>query len=400
MADNEIKSLVEGIARDVTDMRQQVEAVKGADYVTTDKLQKAADAITAQVADLQAKQARIEAASQRMDAPQEAKDKGRADVDAFLRKGTLPSGINVTADGVEIKSMATNDNAGGGFLVRPALADFVVTQIREISNLRRLGAVMNIGGGALDILIDDNYGDAQWTNQGTGGTATNPPLIGRKSVVAHKMTSKQLLTTEMLEDSILDVEGWMIGKAAEAFAYREGVAFTNGDGVGKPRGFTTYPAWAAAGVYERDKIERINTGAATNVAVSGLIAAQNSLKEGYQSGASWAMTRATFGQVLQLKSADNYNFLSLSVAPGNQNLTMQILGKGVTFLADMAQVGAGNVVAAYADWRRFYTIFDRMGLQILRDPFSNSGFVTYTVSKRVGGDVTSFDAGKLLVCAA
>jgi len=38
-----------------------------------------------------------------------------------------------------------------------------------------------------------------------------------------------------------------------------------------------------------------------------------------------------------------------------------------------------------------YTICDRVGLQVLRDPYTNKGFVTYYTTQRVGGDVTNFD---------
>lgn len=399
MAD-EIKSLVEGIARDVTDMRSQVEAVKASDFVTQDKLNKAADDITAKMAELQAKQAKLEAASQRMDAP-DPKDAGKSELNDYLRKGVAPEGVKISlADGLEVRAMSTDVNADGGFLVRPALANFVIDRIIETSPVRRLANVITIGTQGLDVLIDDNVATSRWVAEGPSGGETATPQVGRKTIMAHKQEAAPKVTTEQIEDSYLDVEGWLSGKVVDAFARGENTAFVSGDGVGRPRGFVSYPAWATAGAYERDKVERINSGAAANVAVNGLIGIQNALKEDYQAGASWAMKRTTFGEVLKLKSADNYNFLNLSVAPGNQNLTMQILQKPVTFMDDMAAVGAGAVVAAYADWRRFYTIVDRVGLQILRDPFTNKGFVTFYTYKRVGGDVTSFDAGKLLVCAA
>ena len=75
---------------------------------------------------------------------------------------------------------------------------------------------------------------------------------------------------------------------------------------------------------------------------------------------------------------------------------MRILQKPVTFFDDMAAVGASALSVAYADWRRAYTIMDRVGLQILRDPYTNKGFVTFYTYKRTGGDVTSFDAIKIM----
>ncbi len=398
----EIKSLVEGIARDVTNMRAEVEAVKNrGDVVTEEKFSKAAKEITDALADLQAKQAKLEAAASRMDAPGEAKDAGKKELDSYLRQGIAPAGVKVTAEGLEIRGMRTDSQPDGGFLVRPALANFVIDRIFETSPVRRLANVITIGGKSIDVLIDDNEAGARWIGEGASGGETSTPQLGQKSLIAHKMEADPRVTTEQIEDAYLDVEGWLSGKVVDRFTRLENTAFVSGNGVGRPRGFTTYPAWASAGVYERDKVEQINSGAATNVAIAGLIATQNALKEGYQAGASWAMKRTTFGEVLKLKSTDNYHFLNLTVAPGNQNVEMRILQKPVTFMDDMAATGTGGaVLAAYADWRKFYTVVDRVGLQVLRDPYTNKGFITFYTYKRTGGDVTSFDAGKLMVAAS
>lgn len=400
MADLDIKGQVEDIAKTFTALRSDVDAIKSRDVIDEAKFNKMSDNITAQLADLQAKQAKIEAALNRPDVGGEQKDIGKKALDGYLRQGIAPDGVKVGAEGLEIRAMRTDSQPDGGFLVRPELANFVIDRIFETSPVRRLANVITMGGKAIDILIDDNEAGARWVGEGASGGETTTPQLGQKTIYAHKMEADPRLTTEQIEDSYLDAEGWLSGKVVDRFSRLENTAFVNGTGVAQPRGFTTYPAWAVAGTYERDKVERINSKNATNVAVDGLIMTQNSLKEAYQAGASWAMKRTTFGEVLKLKSTDNYNFLNLSVAPGNQNVEMRILQKPVTFMDDMSAVGAGLIVAAYADWRRFYTVADRVGIQVLRDPYTNKGFVTLYTYKRTGGDVTSFDAGKLMVCAA
>lgn len=401
MSDLEIKQQVEDIAKTFTALRSDVDGLKSRDVIDETKLTRMSDALTAKLDALEAKHAKLEAAASRMDAPGEQKDIGKKALDGYLRTGAAPDGVKVTAEGLEVRAMRTDSQPDGGFLVRPALANFVIDRIFETSPIRRLANIITMGGKSIDVLIDDNEAGARWIGEGASGGETTTPQLGQKSIVAHKMEADPRLTTEQIEDAYIDVEGWLQGKVVERFARLENAAFVTGDGVGKPRGFTTYPAWASAGVYERDKVERINSGAATNVAVAGMIGIQNALKEPYQAGASWAMKRTTFGEVLKLKSTDNYHFLNLTVAPGNQNVEMRILQKPVTFMDDMAATGTGGaIIAAYADWRRFYTVADRIGLQVLRDPYTNKGFITLYTYKRTGGDVTSFDAGKLLVAAA
>ena len=43
-----------------------------------------------------------------------------------------------------------------------------------------------------------------------------------------------------------------------------------------------------------------------------------------------------------------------------------------------------------------YMIVDRIGLSVLRDPYSNNPYVTFHAVRRVGGGVVDFDAIKFL----
>ena len=397
----ELKDQIEEMARTFTALRSDVDAVKSRDVVDEAKFSKMADSVTASLAELQEKQAKIEAALLRQDAPKEAKDAGRKELDSYLRDGLVPDGVKASkAEGIEIRSMSTSVNSEGGFLVRPVLANFMVTREFETSPMRRLANVITSASPQMDVVIDDNEAGGRWVAEGPSGGETTTPAIGQKTIVAHKYEADPRITTEMLEDGYFDVEGWLMAKVSDKVARAENTAFVTGTGVGTPRGFATYAAWASAGVYERDKIEQINSTSAANVAIAGMIATQNAMKEIYQPGASWAMKRTTFGEVLKLKSTDNYHFLNLTVAPGSQNVDMRILQKPVTFFDDMAAVGASALSVAYADWRRAYTIMDRVGLQILRDPYTNKGFVTFYTYKRTGGDVTSFDAIKIMKCSS
>ena len=55
---------------------------------------------------------------------------------------------------------------------------------------------------------------------------------------------------------------------------------------------------------------------------------------------------------------------------------------------------------AFGDFRRGYLIVDRLGVRILRDPYSAKPYVLFYTTKRVGGGVQDFDAIKLLKFAA
>ena len=59
-----------------------------------------------------------------------------------------------------------------------------------------------------------------------------------------------------------------------------------------------------------------------------------------------------------------------------------------------------NFAVAFGDFRRGYLIVDRIGVRVLRDPYSAKPYVLFYTTKRVGGGVQDFDAIKLLKFAA
>ena len=63
---------------------------------------------------------------------------------------------------------------------------------------------------------------------------------------------------------------------------------------------------------------------------------------------------------------------------------------------DMPDVAANSFSVAFGDFRRGYLIVDRIGVRVLRDPYSAKPYVLFYTTKRVGGGVQDFDAIKLL----
>lgn len=295
----------------------------------------------------------------------------------------------------EAKGMSTEVNPSGGYLVRPEFGDFVVSRMFETSPLRRICNVETIGAKSLTLLIDDDEAAAGWIGEGGTVSETDHADVGELEITAHKMYAQPKVTTEMLEDAFFDVESWLQRKVAEKFARLENTAFVSGSGAKQPKGFTSYAAWASAGTYERNKLERINTGSASALTADGLISLQNGLLEAYQANAYWVMLRATYGTVMKLKDGTQNYLFNVALNMNTGLPVANILNRPVLFASDMPAVGSNNLPIAYGDFRVGYTVVDRMGVTILRDPYTSKGFVNYFTTKRTGGAVTNFEAIKL-----
>lgn len=399
----EVKTLTEQLGKTMNTMQAELAGVKR-DAIDQAKFDKLNADLTAKLAEIDQKNAKLEAAMSRIGQgnPDEAKSaatKAKADFDAYLRKGAVPNGVSHREDtGLEVRAMSTNVNPDGGYLVIPALADFRVGREFETSPMRSVARVVQITGMSIQVLIDDNEVTSGWANEGFPNGETTTPQLGRKEIVAHKQEAEPVQTVEIIQDAAFDVEAWLLEKVRDKFTRTENTAFFSGSGVDKPKGFLSYANYASPGVYERDRLEQLITGAAATVTAEGLIRQQAALKESYQGRAVWMMNRATWGEVLTLKGADSFYFGEMLMPNGTTG--RQILGNPVFFADDMQAVGASNLCVAYGDFSVGYTIVDRVGLSVLRDPYTSKGNIRFYATKRVGGDVTNFEAIKIARCSA
>jgi HK97 family phage major capsid protein len=216
------------------------------------------------------------------------------------------------------------------------------------------------------------------------------------TIPTHEQYAQPVATQKMLDDATFNVETWISGKVTSKFSRTENTAFVTGDGVKKPTGFLAYADWATAGTYERNALETRETGTASTIKADDLIDLQTDLIEYYQAGASWVMARKTWAEIMKLKDAVDGNYLLNPAMMFQGSLGLQLLGKPVTLFADMPTIADAAIPLAYGDFGEGYTILDRIGIRVLRDPYTAKGKVKFYTTKRVGGKVTNYQAIKRL----
>lgn len=74
----------------------------------------------------------------------------------------------------------------------------------------------------------------------------------------------------------------------------------------------------------------------------------------------------------------------------------ELLGYPVLVFEDMPDITANACPVAFGDFRRGYTVVERPGIRVVRDPYSAKPHVLFDVTRRVGGGVTDFAAIRLL----
>ena len=299
----------------------------------------------------------------------------------------------------EIKAMSVGSDPDGGYLVPADVSGRMVEKIFESSPMRQVADVQVIGRDALEGITDKDEANSGWVAEmGTRGTSATP-TIARWRIPVHEQYAMPEVTQQLLDDAAVDVEGWLLRKSADKFARTENTAFVAGDGVGKPRGFTTYTTAATADSSRAwGTMEHVVTGTAASYGTSTdgfdkLISLVHKMKAAYRTGAQWAMSRATLGTTRTIKDSNgNYVWLPATTAQQNSSL----LGYGVTEMEDMPAIGTNALAVAFGNFKLGYQIVDRQGIRLLRDPYTNKPYIRLYQTKRVGGDVLHFEAIKFL----
>ncbi|MCD6035235.1 MAG: family phage major capsid protein [Rickettsiales bacterium] len=306
---------------------------------------------------------------------------------AYLRKGIDDGLVQL-----EQKALSVGSDPDGGFLVTPTLSDKIVSSVTETSPIRKVASVAIVSTDSLDIIEDISDAGAGWTSETSSVSDSATPQFAKKTIHVHELFAQPKATQKLIDDAAIDIEVWLAERVSEIFSVKENTAFVNGDGVGKPRGFTTYPNGTAWG-----QIEQVHSGGASTITADSIISLYYSLKEEYAARGSFLMNRSTMQAVRLLKDEHEQYIWHPGLSVGAADT---IMGAPVYQSADMDNIGASNLPIAFGDFAAGYQIVDRTGIRVLRDPFTDKPFVKFYTTKRVGGDVINFEAIKLMVVAS
>jgi len=305
--------------------------------------------------------------------------------------------IGIDDDKKEIirKDLQVQVNPDGGYWVRPEISNVTIQRVFESSPVRQFATTVTINSDALEMIIDDNeLPDGGWVGETDPRPTTGTPKIGELVIYAHELYAQPRATQKMLDDAGFDIEVWLQGKLVRKFTRLENNAFVVGNGSKKPRGFLTYDPWAVQGTYETGKIEQRPSTASGDFEADDIKNLQNDLIEDYQPNAIWMMQRATFGKVVTKKDKeDRYLLDPNSFKTGDTKI---LEGSQVVFMHDIPVVASDALAIVYGDLGISYTVVDRLGIRVIRDNLTEKPYILYYTTKRVGGDVTNYQALKIL----
>lgn len=256
--------------------------------------------------------------------------------------------------------------------------------------MRRLASVQSISVGGFTTLWSDEAAGSGWVGETAARPLTSTPTVSQLEFASGEIYANAAATQTLLDDSAINAEQWLIGVITREFARQEDIAFLSGNGVNKPRGLLTYvTGGASADLHPGGNLTVVEEA----LLVDALIDFSYGLASPYRQGSAWLMSSLTAAVLSKLKDADGNLVWRESVIVGQP---ATLLGRPVELDETMPPPTAGNIAVAFGDFNAGYQIVDRMGVRILRDPFSYKPFVNFYTTKRTGGGLKDPGAIRLL----
>lgn len=279
----------------------------------------------------------------------------------------------------EVRSLNVATDAKGGYLVPESFSEAVILKSTEKSYIRDLATVSK-SSSVENIPVEGDDGENGWIDE-EGAYPESDPTIGTVQLSAWKTGRIVKVTDEALQDTVPNIEGYVVMKFSKSTVKAEEAAFITGDGVKKPTGLLV-----TAGV-------GVTTASPTGIAADEIINLMTSLDEDYDANAYLMMNKNTRAAIRKLKDSTG-QYLWVQGFAGNPDT---FDGKPIRINKHMPDIAANAKPIAYGDFS-YYHIKDRtvMTMKRLDELYSATGHVGFRIDKRVDGKLVLAEAIKTL----
>ena len=379
--------------KDANDERLgEIEKRMAADVVTTekvDRLNTALDQTKARLDELtlKARRPRLSDGGQEAARPSEHKQA----FEAYVRKGETHGLFDI-----EAKSMSVGSGTDGGYLVPAETETEIGTRLRAASPIRSIASVRQVSSAVYKKPFAVGGAAAGWVGETAARPETAAPALAELQFPAMELYAMPAATQSLLDDAAVNLDQWIAEEVQQSFAEQEGTAFVTGNGTNRPKGFLAYTNVADTS-WSWGSLGYLATGTAGAFPATNpsdkLIDLAYVLKSGYRQNACWVMNRKTQSAIRKFKDANgDYLWQPAASADGRASL----MNFPVVESEDMPDIGTDSFALAFGDFARGYLVVDRIGVRVLRDPYSAKPYVLFYTTKRVGGGVQNFEAIKLM----
>ena len=277
--------------------------------------------------------------------------------------------------------LSTSPDTDGGYLVPLEFERQIVMGLQEANVVRSIAKTISTSA-ERKIPIAATHSTARWTLENAAIIESNP-TFEQKTIDAFKLTDLIKVSVELLQDSMFDLESYIVAEFARAFGIAEEESFCIGSGTGQPTGIFT----AQGG-----EIGVTTTGAA--ITTDNLIDLVYSLKSPYRRNAVFLMRDITVSAIRKLKDSNGQYLWQPSVKEATPDT---LIARPLYTSAYMPIIAAAAKTMVFGDFS-YYWVADRQGrvFKRLNELYAKTGQVGFLATQRVDGKLILPEAVKIL----
>lgn len=286
----------------------------------------------------------------------------------------------------EQRALSAITGAAGGFTVPVETYNRIIGRLRFFSQIRQVATVLSTATGVdLKIPIDSDIGVGGWAAENTAYLESDVAL-GTITLKAWKYTRVIKVPKELLQDSIVDIEAYIVDAFARSFALGEGAAYVIGDGISKPSGIVSQ---AQLGV---------TVASAAALTADNLIDLMYSVAPPYRQNASWLASDTAVRAFRKFKDSQGRYMWEMNLQAGAPDV---FLGKRIVEDPFLDALGATSKPVLFGDMSYFW-IRDVAGIMMQRlvELFAVQGQVGFLSDHRSDSKLTQPEAVKYLTATA
>lgn len=285
-------------------------------------------------------------------------------------------------------AMSTTTPGEGGYTVATEYARSLEEAMKAYGGMLEVSTVINTGSGAqMNFPTADATAEEGEIVGQNAAVAAGDTTFGNAQLDVYKYSSKKIaLPFELLQDSFLDIEGYIQGLLAIRLGRILNKHTTIGTGSGQPRGIVVGAALGKTGT----------TGQTATVIYDDLVDLEHSINRAYRAskGFGFMMADSSLKVVRKIKDSQGRPIFVPGYEQGNPGgAPDRLLGRPITINDDVAAMAANAKSILMGDFRK-YVIRRVMDLTIFRmtdSAFTLNGQVGFVAFQRMGGNL--IDAG-------
>lgn len=236
----------------------------------------------------------------------------------------------------EQRALGVGTSTAGGNSVQTSFVGRLYEHMIQSSGVLRANPTMfnTSGGENLQIPKTTAHSGAALTAE-AAAIAESDPAFGQVTLGAYKYGNLIKVSRELVDDSSVDLEGYLARQAGRAVGNAMGVHLVTGTGTGQPQGIVTGSTVGVTG----------GTTVAGVFTADELIDLYFAVVPEYRQNGVWMLNDSTLAKVRKLKDADN-NYLFTANNAGGPDL---LLGRPIVTDPNFAAVGLGAKSVVFGD---------------------------------------------------